>query len=306
MTAAVAASPVVRLTRDDPRFPKSLLVLQEPPDALYAVGDLSLLARRLVAIVGSRTPTTYGSRVAYQAAQVAARAGLVVVSGMARGLDTRAHRGALDAGGKTVAVLGSGVDVPYPRSNRDLYADVRTAGLVLSEQQPGSAPHRGSFPQRNRIIAGLAECLLVVEGRVKGGTSNTAAWMLKCGKAVLAVPGRIEDEVAQNPNQLISEGATPYLGPRSLLDQFGIAWEGVEEGERRAAAAQLDALLGTSAELLGAEASVFDVLTAEPIHVDAIAARTALEPGRLLAALSSLEIKGLAVQLAGKRFALAS
>ena len=306
MTAAVAAAPIVRLVRDDPLFPKSLLVLQEPPGALYALGDLALLGRRLVAIVGSRTPTTYGSRVAYEAAQVAARAGLVVVSGMARGLDTRAHRGALDAGGKTVAVLGSGADVPYPASNRDLYADVRDAGLVLSEQEPGTAPHQGSFPRRNRIIAGLASCLLVVEGRVKGGTSNTAGWMLKLGKPVLAVPGRIEDEVAQSPNQLISEGATPYLGPQTLLDQFGIAWDGVREGERRAAAAQLDALLGTSAELLGAEASVFDALTAEPIHVDAIAARTALEPGRLLAALSSLEIKGLAVQLPGKHFVLAS
>ena len=306
MTAAVAGSAILRLTRDDPLFPKSLLVLREPPDALYALGDLSLLARPLVAIVGSRTPTTYGARVAYQAAQAAARAGLVVVSGMARGLDTRAHRGALDAGGKTIAVLGSGVDVPYPRSNCDLYADVRDAGLLVSEQEPGTAPHQGSFPQRNRIIAGLAACLLVVEGRVKGGTSNTAEWMLKCGKPVLAVPGRIEDEVAQNPNQLISEGATPYLGPQSLLDQFGVTWEGVEEGERRAAAAQLDALLGTSAELLGAEASVFDVLTQEPLHVDAIAARTALAPGRLLAALSSLEIKGLAVQLPGKHFVLAS
>lgn len=301
-----AADPVVRLARDDPRFPKPLLVLQDPPDALYALGDLTLLGRRLVAIVGSRTPTAYGARVAYEAAQVAARAGLVVVSGMARGLDTRAHRGALDAGGKTVAVLGSGVDVPYPLSNRDLYADVRRAGLVLSEQEPGTTPHRGSFPQRNRIIAGLVECLVVVEGRVKGGTSNTAGWMLKCGKPVLAVPGRIEDEVAQSPNLLINEGATPYLGPRTLLEQFGIAWEGVREAERRADAAQLDALLGTSAELLGAEASVFDVLGREPIHVDDIAERTALEPGRLLAALSSLEIKGLAVQLAGKHFVLAS
>jgi len=303
---AAAAPAIVRLTRDDPLFPRSLLVLREPPEALYALGDVSLLGRRMVAIVGSRTPTTYGSRVAYQAAQAAARAGLVVVSGMARGLDTRAHRGALDAGGKTIAVLGSGVDEPYPRSNRDLYAGVRAAGLVVSEQEPGTTPHQGSFPQRNRIIAGLAECLLVVEGRIKGGTSNTAEWMLKCGKPVLAVPGRIEDEVAQNPNQLISEGATPYLGPHSLLDQFGIPWDGVQEAERRAEAAQLDALLGTSAELLGAEAAVFDVLTAQPVHVDAIAARTALEPATLLAALSSLEIKGLATQLAGKHFALAS
>jgi DNA processing protein len=306
VTGPAAGSAIRRLTRDDPLFPKSLLVVPDPPQALYALGDLSLLARRLVAIVGSRTPTTYGARVAYQAAQAAARAGLVVVSGMARGLDTRAHRGALDAGGKTIAVLGSGVDVPYPRSNRDLYADVRDSGLLLSEQEPGSTPHPGSFPMRNRIIAGLAECLLVVEGKVAGGTSNTVRWTQDLGKHILAVPGRIEDEVAQGPNKLISEGAGPYLGPATLLEHFGLRWEDVVEGERRADAAQLDVLLSASPDLLSAEAAVFDVLVQQPLHVDAIAARTALEAGRLLAALSSLELKGLAFQLPGKRFALAS
>lgn len=304
--AAVPAPPIRRVTRDDPQFPKSLLLLQDPPRALYALGDLALLGRRLVAIVGSRTPSAYGARVAYEAAQAASRAGLVVVSGMARGLDTRAHRGALDAGGQTIAVLGSGVDVPYPLSNRDLYADLRVSGLLLSEQEPGSSPHQGSFPQRNRIIAGLASCLLVVEGKVKGGTSNTAEWMGKLGKPILAVPGRIDEAMAENPNQLISEGATPYLGPQSLLDLFGLEWEGVRAGERRAEAEQLDALLGDRPDLLRAEAAVFDVLTGEPVPLDAIAARTALEPATLLAALTSLEIKRLAVQLPGKYFVLAS
>ena len=303
---SAAGSAIRRLAQDDPLFPKSLLVLHDPPKALHALGDVSLLGRRLVAIVGSRTPTPYGIRVAYHAAQVAAQAGLVVVSGMARGLDTRAHRGALDAGGKTIAVLGSGVDVPYPRSNRDLYADVLAHGLLLSEQEPGTPPHEGSFPNRNRIIAGLAECLLVVEGKIEGGTANAVRWMAGLGKAVMAVPGRIDDEVARGPNKLISEGAGPYLGPESLLEHFGIQWEQVVEGERRAEAEQLDVLLATAPDLLRAEAAVFDVLAPEPLHVDVIAARTALEAGRLLAALSSLEIKGLAVQLPGKHFALAS
>ena len=310
MTVAAPGLPTApaldRLERHDGRFPKSLLLLREPPEALWAIGDLALLGGRMVAIVGSRTPTPYGARVAYDAAHAAARAGLVVVSGMARGLDTRAHRGALDAGGKTIAVLGSGVDVPYPLSNRDLYADVRAAGLVLSEQEPGSTPHQGSFPRRNRIIAGLASCLLVVEGKVKGGTSNTAEWMATLGKPILAVPGRIDEAMAENPNQLISEGATPYLGPQSLLDLFGLRWEGVRDAERRAEAQQLDALLADRPDLLRAEAAVFDVLSGAPSPLDAIAARTSLEPAALLAALSSLEIKGLAVQLPGKNFVLAS
>lgn len=305
MTGAAGAG-IRILERDDPIFPKSVLLVDRPPERLHALGDLSLLEGRLVGIVGSRRPTTYGARVAYQAAHAAARAGLVVVSGLARGLDARAHRGALDAGGKTIAVLGSGVDVCYPLGNRDLYAAVRERGLLLAEQEPGTSPHAGSFPRRNRIIAGLVECLLVVEGKAAGGTSNTAAWMLSVGKQILAVPGRIEDEVAESPNKLIRDGATIYLGPQDLLMVFGLTLEAVKEREQRAVAAQVDAFLASEPDLLGAEARVFDLLVSEPLHVDAIAERTALDAGTLLAALSSLELKGLAVQLPGKHFALAS
>ncbi len=302
-----AARPEVRvLDRDDPAFPKSLLVVRPQPERLYALGDLTLLERDLVGIVGSRTPTPYGSRVAYQAGQAAARAGLVVVSGMARGLDARAHRGALDAGGSTIAVLGSGVDVPYPKSNRDLYADVLRSGLLLSEQEPGTDPKPGSFPKRNRLIAGLVRCLLVVEGKIRGGTRNTSALMMELGKLVLAVPGRIEDEVAAGPNLLLAEGATIYRGPDDLLKPFGVHWEAVVEDERKAAAAEIGDLFSQEPELLRAEARVFDLLGAEPLHVDAIAARTKLDAGTLLAALSSLELKGLAVQLPGKHFRLAA
>jgi DNA processing protein len=302
-----APRPEVRvLERDDPAFPKSLLVVRPQPERLYALGDITLLARDLVGIVGSRMPTNYGSRVAYEAGQSAARAGLVVVSGMARGLDARAHRGALDAGGKTIAVLGSGVDVPYPKSNTALYADVLQSGLLLSEQEPGTNPLPGSFPKRNRLIAGLARCLLVVEGRIKGGTRNTSRLMGDLGKLVLAVPGRIEDEVAAGPNLLLAEGATIYRGPDDLLRPFGIHWEAVEQGEREAAAAEIGDLFSQQTELLRAEARVFDLLGAEPLHVDAIATRAELDAGTLLAALSSLELKGLAVQLPGKRFSLAA
>jgi len=301
-----AATGIRRFTPDDAIYPKSLLLLDNPPKALYALGDVSLLARPLVAIIGSRTPTAYGCRVAYEAGQAAARAGLVVVSGMARGLDTRAHRGALDAGGGSIAVLGSGVDVAYPRSNSDLHLDLQARGLLLSEQEPGSSPHPGSFPLRNRIIAGLAQALLVVEGKALGGTTNTAKQVHALHKPVLAVPGRIDDAVAEGPNQWIRDGATPYLGPQDLLEPFGLHWQGVVDAERRADAVQLDALLADSRDLLAAEAQVFDALRAEPIHVDAIAARTRLDAGTLLAALSSLELKGLAVQLPGKHFRLAA
>ena len=294
------------LERDHPRFPKSVLLVEDPPERLYAIGDLSMLDGRRVGIVGSRHPSSYGIRVSYDAAKAAARAGLVVVSGLARGLDARAHRGALDGGGKTIAVLGGGVDVCYPKSNRDLYDEVSERGLLLSEMEPGTEPMPYVFPRRNRIIAGLVEYLVVVEGKVAGGTSNTAKWVLDLGKHILAVPGRIDEVTAESPNKLISEGATVYRGPEDLFDAYGIRLEAVEARERRELSAQVDLAFAAEPHLLDAEARVFDLLAAEPVHVDLIAERTALDAATLLAALSSLELKGLAVQLPGKQFALAS
>jgi len=331
------------LTSEDPRFPRALLLLERPPERLYARGDLSALDLPAAAIVGSRQPTNYGIRVAYEAAREAARAGLVVVSGLARGLDARAHRGALDGGGKTIAVLGCGFDVPYPKANADLLAAIPASGLLLTEHPPGTRPDKWTFPARNRIIAALSHCVLVVEGKRAGGTDNTARWTLKLGRKVLAVPGRIGELVATGPNRLIQDGAWPYLSPQDLLGQFGIIWDGWEadEGEaggvpgarrapcvpsdrRRArgpsgepvavtaarddlAIAPLDPeVLEALSSLAAAEAAVFDVVTPEPLHVDRLAERAALGPAILLAALSSLELKGLVVQLPGKLFRLAS
>jgi len=346
---------------------------------LYALGDLTLLERPVVAIVGSREPTAYGIKVAYEAAREAARAGLVVVSGMARGLDARAHHGALDAGGKTIAVLGCGFGVAYPKENVPLLRLVAEHGLLLSELPPGERPTRWSFPARNRIIVALAKCLLVVEGLAKGGTSNTVRWMNDLGRTVLAVPGRIDVPVAEGPNRLIQDGAWPYLTPEDLLQQYGLTWDGLSGGgreagesggpagprrapcepsepsdrrgaagphgepasrrraagaagepaggDRRRTAASLgepasragrgagpasepvpldDDVLEALSGLAAAEAAVFDVVTPEPVHVDRLSERAGLEPAMLLAALSSLEIKGLVAQLPGKQFRLAS
>lgn len=315
---------VITLHPGDPLFPKALIAIRPEVEVLYALGDLTLLERPIVAIVGSREPTNYGIKVAYEAAREAARAGLVVVSGMARGLDARAHRGALDGGGKTIAVLGCGIGVPYPKENVALLRAVPEHGLLLSEFPPGERPSKWSFPARNRIIVALAKCLLVVEGRTKGGTSNTVRWMTELGRSVLAVPGRIDEPVAEGPNRLIQDGAWPYLTPQDLLQQFGLVWDGLNgagEGagepartDRRRAAAGAsrapvpldDDVLAALSGLAAAEAAVFDVVTPEPVHVDRLAERAGLEPATLLAALSSLEIKGLVAQLPGKQFRLAS
>jgi DNA processing protein len=338
---------VLTLHPGDPLFPKALGAIRPVVEVLYALGDLTLLDRPIVAIVGSREPTNYGIKVAYEAAREAARAGLVVVSGMARGLDARAHRGALDGGGTTIAVLGCGFGVPYPKENLALLRAIPETGLLLSELPPGERPSKWSFPARNRIIVALARCLLVVEGRAKGGTSNTVRWMTELGRSVLAVPGRIDDPVAEGPNRLIQDGAWPYLTPQDLLQQYGLTWDGlrarqVEAGEiegpagprrapcersepsdRRGAAGSLgepasgrraapepvpldDDVLEALSSLAAAEAAVFDVVTPDPVHVDRLAERAGLAPATLLAALSSLEIKGLVTQLPGKQFRLAS
>jgi DNA processing protein len=300
---------VLRL--DDARYPACLRALTHPPATLYARGDLSVLERPCVAIVGSREPTPYGIKVAYEAAREAARAGLVVVSGMARGLDARAHRGALDGGGSTIAVLGCGLGVPYPVENLDLLEAVPRNGLLLTESAPGTRPTKYSFPKRNRIIVALAKCLLVVEGKSKGGTSNTVRWMNEIGRSVLAVPGRIDVIVAEGPNQLIQAGAWPYLTPQDLLDRYGLQWDGAPRRDnatspvRRPEPPDPDFLAALSG-LAHAEAQVFDVVTPDPVHVDRIAERAGLDHPTLLAALSSLEIKGLVLQVPGKRFQLAS
>ena len=342
-------SDVLTLRPSDPQFPKALLAIRPEVEVLYALGDLSLLDRPIVAIVGSREPSGYGIAVAYQAAREAARAGLVVVSGMARGLDARAHRGALDGGGKTIAVLGCGFGVAYPKENVPLLQLVAEHGLLLSELPPGERPTKWSFPARNRIIVALAKCLLVVEGLAKGGTSNTVRWMNDLGRTVLAVPGRIDVPVAEGPNRLIQDGAWPYLTPQDLLQYYGLTWDGLrarnseagesegpagplgERASKRGAAGETasrggsparetaaplssarepvrldDDVLEALSGLAAAEAAVFDVVTPDPVHVDRLAERAGLAPATLLAALSSLEIKGLVTQLPGKQFRLAS
>ncbi|MBI1723245.1 MAG: DNA-protecting protein DprA, partial [Gemmatimonadetes bacterium] len=178
-------------------------------------------------------------------------------------------------------------------------------GCLISEYEAGVRPSRFTFPTRNRLIAGLAKCLLVVEGRAKGGTSNTVWWMQSLEKPIFAVPGRIDELVAEGPNLLLHQGASVYLSPRDLLAEYKIAWTGAAPDGSATGMGAPGAEVAR-AELSGAEATVFDVITPQPVHVDRIAQCTQLDAGLLLAALSSLELQGLIRQLPGKHFALAS
>ena len=214
---------VESVSREDPDYPEQLKGIKGAPDLLYFIGDLGLCRMPCAAIVGSRKCTTYGKWAAAQLARSAANAGIAVISGMALGIDTAAHRGALESGGKTIAVLGGGVDVCYPPSNRQLYEEIMDKGLLLAEQPPGQAPLPGMFPARNRIISGLSRTVVVVEAGSHSGSLITAELALHQNREVCAVPGNINCITSFGANKLIQDGATPIVVPSDLPQIMGIS-----------------------------------------------------------------------------------
>jgi DNA processing protein len=273
----------------DPEFPPALAEIPEPPTLLFAAGDLARLAAPAVAVVGSRTHTRYGAEVCRHLSAGAARAGLVVVSGMARGIDALAHAAALDAGGTTVGILGNGLGIVYPSANRVLYDRVRAFGVQLTEFPPGERPTVGSFQRRNRLISGLAKVTVIVEAREKSGALITADCALAQGRDVLAVPGPITSPTSVGCNRLIQSGAKPVLGLRDLLEEYGL-------GVETAAPARLPPDLSADerralAELAGGEQ-----------HVDVLAGQLGLAAGETLAVLTNLELRGLVLRKPGPSF----
>ena len=281
----------------DPEFPETLRSIPEPPPLLFALGRVELLGRPALAVVGSREHTAYGETVARTVAGQAARAGLVVVSGMARGLDAVAHAAALDVGGSTIGVLGNGIGVIYPAANRELYRRVAADGLLLTEFPPGERPHAGSFPRRNRLISGLARTTLVVEAAVGSGALITAGIALDQGREVLAVPGPITSAVSSGCNRLIRDGAPPYLEPVDLFGHYPeVEFVPEETASEGAGARPLPDTLTDD------EREVARLLDAEPMALDALAARAGKPVGVLLALLCGLELQGIVEQRAGRRF----
>jgi DNA processing protein len=213
-----------RLSRGEDGYPASLHDLDEPPIALHGIGAAELVRGisrdSAVTIVGSRHPSAYGLEVAGELGYLLAGAGLVVVSGMALGIDSAAHRGALEAGGPTVAVLGGGPDVVYPRSERRLYERIVTSGALVSEMPPGTAPGRGCFPRRNRIMAALGAMTVVVEAAQPSGSLITAEQAAKLGREVGAVPGRVTSRLARGTNALLAEGAAVIRDAQDVLDRM--------------------------------------------------------------------------------------
>jgi DNA processing protein len=211
------------LRRGRAGFPPLVAQLHDPPTRLFLRGeDADLLTRPSVAIVGARSCSPYGAQVARTLARELAGAGLVVVSGLARGVDAEAHRGALEAGGATVAVLGCGIDVDYPRRHAELARRIAATGLVVSEYPPGTEPAPWRFPARNRIIAALCAATVVVEARERSGALITADFALELGREVFAVPGEITAGLSAGTNRLIRQGAAPLLSSEDVLAALGL------------------------------------------------------------------------------------
>lgn len=261
----------------DPEYPARLLEAPRPPRVLWAEGDLSLLDRPCVAIVGTRRATAYAERVARELGRVLALAGATVVSGLARGVDGCAHRGALEVDGATVAVLGTGLDVTYPRAHATLQRTIAQRGLLLSELAPDDAAHRGSFPERNRIIAALSVATIVVEGGMGSGALITARHAMDMGRSVGAVPGPIDVPQAQGSNALLSDGAVVIA---SMADALTLA--------RLVAPLRVSALPEA-----GAERRLWDALAEGPADLDTLCTRAALPAHEGLAAVSALEVRGM-------------
>ncbi|VXC61686.1 DNA protecting protein DprA [Burkholderia sp. 8Y] len=302
------------LTLADAEYPQALLTMPDPPPVLYVKGRLDVLQSRAVAIVGSRNATPQGAEDARRFARALSDAGLAVVSGLALGIDAAAHRGALDGGAGTIAVIGTGADLVYPAQNHTLAHEIARDGAILSEWPLGTPARSANFPQRNRLIAGLSGGVLIVEAAMRSGSLITARLAAEIGRDVFAIPGSIHAPLSQGCHRLIKQGAKLVETPEDVLEEFGFpaahAPASARRGRPRApsaswAAARLPADAPTDAPINAATDDAERVLAAlghAPATLEILAERTDLDGAALQGALLQLELAGLAAALPGGRY----
>ncbi|PRZ13519.1 DNA processing protein [Laceyella sediminis] len=292
---AWAADGIEVITRFDEAYPLYLTEIAQPPWVLFCKGDRSLLGEPSVAVVGTRKPTPYGLRVTRMLAQALAEQGLVVTSGMANGIDGEAHRAVLKSTGRTIAVLGAGIDVIYPKNHRTLYQELTSRGLVVSEMPPGTPPHPGLFPRRNRIISGLSLGTLVVEAAERSGSLITADFSMEQGREVFAVPGPITTTQSQGTLKLIQQGAKCVRSVEDILEEIPfVAYN---------QAVQQDTV--TASDLTEAEQWLLErVAPDRPVSIDQIMglSGTKWEFGQIHQSLLSLELKGMIASMPGGQY----
>ena len=303
----LAKKKMALVLREDAQYPPLLRQIAHPPHLLYVYGETDLTDRFPVAVVGTRRASAYGLTHTREIAAELAQTGVCVVSGLALGIDAAAHTGALDGGGRTVAVLGGALDKPYPQENEPLMRRIlESGGSVVSEYAPGTPPSRYSFLQRNRIIAGMSLGTLVTEGPRRSGALNTATRTLESGREVFALPGNVDSPGAQLPNMLISEGARLVTGAADILSALVIEPKD-ESKAAQAAVAPMEAPAERKPHIPGGldetQRAICAALLAGEADFDALCAVSGLESDELGALLIEMEMDGLVTPLAGTRYA---
>lgn len=307
LLGGLAKKKMALVLREDAQYPPLLRQIAHPPHLLYVYGETDLTDRFPVAVVGTRRASAYGLTHTREIAAGLAQTGVCVVSGLALGIDAAAHTGALDGGGRTVAVLGSALDKPYPQENEPLMRRIlESGGSVVSEYAPGTPPSRYSFLQRNRIIAGMCLGTLVTEGPRRSGALNTATRTLENGREVFALPGNVDSPGAQLPNMLISEGARLVTGAADILSALVIEPKDAPKAAQ-AAVAPMEAPAEKKPHIPGGldetQRAICAALLAGEADFDALCAVSGLESDELGALLIEMEMDGLVMPLAGTRYA---
>ena len=281
---AVAQAEAALVTLEDDEYPALLRQLSTRPLLLYVRGQLGAADEKRLAVVGTRKASKYGWDIANQLALELASQGIAIVSGLAQGIDAAAHRGALAAGGRTIAVVGTGIDTIYPRANADLAAEIEAKGAIISEMPLGSKPLAKHFPQRNRLISGMSLGVLVAEAPARSGALNTVSHALEQGREVFAVPHNVFSLSGRGGNQLIQEGAKLVAEVEDILDELDVSHV---KAQTRIQTEKLQPANDT-------ENAILQQLSADPIHVDLIVRATQLPTATVTSTLTMLELKGLA------------
>lgn len=282
----------VAVTREDETYPQDLLTIADPPPTLYVRGRAALDDPCMFAIVGARNCSAYGTRMTRRIARELSEAGVTVVSGLARGIDSAAHRGAVDARARTVAVLGCGIDVVYPPENRTLYEEIlANGGSIVTEEPPGTPPLAHNFPARNRIISGMSRAVLLVEAARHSGAMSTVRHAIDQSRDVMALPGQADSVLSSSPHALIRDGARLVASAKEILEDLG--WDRLEIDGRRPSDEPL--------QLTAAEQQVYNALAGGSESVDQLVDALRIKPADLNCLLTSMEIRGIIRQLPGRR-----
>jgi DNA processing protein len=300
--AQAQAAGVRLLTWDEPEYPQRLREIYDPPPLLYVLGNVELLNRHLISIVGSRRPTPYGNQMAEKLAKDLADRGLVIVSGLARGIDSCAHKAALSSSsGATIGVLGCGIDVVYPKENKKIFAEMEKRGAIISEFAMGTFPGPQNFPIRNRVISGMSIGVVVVEGAQYSGSLITARLAMEFGREVYGVPGNATQPTSFGPNQLIKQGAKLVTSWEDVIEELPTPIRAELLPVESANSEQRTMLVEQALE--PNERILYDLLVQDEARlVDDLVENSGLTSSEVLATLFDLELKGVVRQLPGKQF----